>query len=162
MKTVITALLAGLISLHSTPIAAATVAVRHREGLVHGFLELSTLEGKALADGDVLQTSKGDTVMLAITPKPRLVKLEFTPAAKEAFATGGKGREATRDGDTGKEGLVACNAQFESTLKGRELRRPDRKARGTPRTHCGTQATSNDASRDASALDTFELGVTGH
>ncbi|HZN60061.1 MAG TPA: hypothetical protein VFD71_18460 [Planctomycetota bacterium] len=192
----LTTILAGLLVLHSTPIAAATVAVRQREGLVHGFLELSSLEGKTLADGDLLQTSKGDTVtsrlvfhfrdgstydetavftqrgrfrlisnrmiqkgpafpyeleatidmksgrvdvrqvkdgkeekisarhelpddlangliltllknispetpktivsMLAITPKPRLVKLEFTPAATEAFATGAKGRQATR------------------------------------------------------------------
>jgi len=195
MNTVIP-MMAGLILLHSTPIAAATVAVRHSEGLVHGFLELSTLEGKTLADGDLLQTSKGSTVtsrlvfrfrdgstydetavftqkgrfrlvrnrmiqkgpafpyeleasidvksgrvdvrqvkdgkeetiserhelpedlangliltllknispdtpktivsMLAITPKPRLVKLEFTPAATDSFATGAKGRQATR------------------------------------------------------------------
>jgi hypothetical protein len=192
----IATLLAGLIVLHSTSAAAATVAVRQREGLVHGFLELSSLDGKTLADGDLLQTSKGDTVtsrlvfhfrdgstydetavftqrgrfrlisnrmiqkgpafpyeleasidmksgrvdvrqvkdgkeeklserhelpddlangliltllknispetpktivsMLAITPKPRLVKLEFTPAATGAFATGAKGRQATR------------------------------------------------------------------
>jgi hypothetical protein len=58
--------------------------------------------------------------------------------------------------------LVACNVRVESTGLGRAPRRPDGEARGAPRTHGGTQATSNDASRDASALDTFELGVTGH
>ena len=38
------------------------VAVRHAEGLVHGFLVLRTLDGTALADGDLLQTSLGSRV----------------------------------------------------------------------------------------------------
>jgi hypothetical protein len=41
---------------------AASVAVRHTEGLVHGFLLLSTMEGNPLADGDLLQVSRGDRV----------------------------------------------------------------------------------------------------
>ena len=39
-----------------------TVAVRHAEGLVHGFLILRTLDGTPLADGDLIQTSRGDRV----------------------------------------------------------------------------------------------------
>jgi hypothetical protein len=39
-----------------------TVAVRHAEGLVHGFLTLRTLDGTPLADGDLIQTSRGDRV----------------------------------------------------------------------------------------------------
>jgi hypothetical protein len=39
-----------------------TVAVRHAEGLVHGFLSLRTLDGTPLADGDLIQTSRGDRV----------------------------------------------------------------------------------------------------
>ena len=39
-----------------------TVAVRHAEGLVHGFLILRTLDGAALADGDLIQTARGDRV----------------------------------------------------------------------------------------------------
>jgi hypothetical protein len=39
-----------------------TVAVRHAEGLVHGFLVLRTLDGSPLADGDLIQTSRGDRV----------------------------------------------------------------------------------------------------
>jgi hypothetical protein len=39
-----------------------TVAVRHAEGLVHGFLILRTLDGTPLADGDLIQTSHGDRV----------------------------------------------------------------------------------------------------
>jgi hypothetical protein len=35
------------------------VAVRHAEGLVHGFLALRTLDGTPLADGDLIQTSRG-------------------------------------------------------------------------------------------------------
>ena len=39
-----------------------TVAVRHAEGLVHGFLILKTLDGTPLADGDLIQTTRGDRV----------------------------------------------------------------------------------------------------
>src|SRR6476619_2251163 len=38
------------------------VAVRHTEGLVHGFLILRTLNGRTLADGDLIQTARGATV----------------------------------------------------------------------------------------------------
>jgi len=41
---------------------AAQVRVRHREGLVHGFLVLRTLEGTTLADGDLIQNANGDRV----------------------------------------------------------------------------------------------------
>ena len=40
----------------------AQVAVRHQEGLVHGFLALRTLEGETLADGDLMQTARSDRV----------------------------------------------------------------------------------------------------
>lgn len=39
-----------------------TVAVRHAEGLVRGFLVLRSLDGAFLASGDLLQTSRGDRV----------------------------------------------------------------------------------------------------
>lgn len=38
---------------------AAPVAVRHTEGLVHGFLVLRTLAGDTLADGDLIQIASG-------------------------------------------------------------------------------------------------------
>jgi hypothetical protein len=38
------------------------VPVRHAEGLVHGFLTLSTLAGETLADGDLIQTTRGNRV----------------------------------------------------------------------------------------------------
>ena len=38
------------------------VTVRHAEGLVHGFLTLKTLEGTPLAEGDLIQTSRGNRV----------------------------------------------------------------------------------------------------
>jgi len=44
------------------PLLAEPVAVRHIEGLVHGFLVLSTLDGKPLAQGDLIQTSVNDKV----------------------------------------------------------------------------------------------------
>lgn len=41
---------------------ADPVAVAHPEGLAHGFLALHALDGTALADGDLIQTSSGDRV----------------------------------------------------------------------------------------------------
>ena len=41
---------------------AAPVQVRYTEGLVHGFLSLSTLDGKVIADGDLSQSAAGDRV----------------------------------------------------------------------------------------------------
>lgn len=42
--------------------AADPIAVRHAEGLVHGFLALSTIEGAPLASGDLIQNARGDRV----------------------------------------------------------------------------------------------------
>ena len=41
---------------------AAPVAVRHAEGVVHGFLVLRAADGTALADGDLIQVARGDRV----------------------------------------------------------------------------------------------------
>jgi hypothetical protein len=41
---------------------AAQVPVVHKEGLVHGFLVLRTLQGETVADGDLLQNARGDQV----------------------------------------------------------------------------------------------------
>lgn len=41
---------------------ADRVPVGHKEGLVHGFLLLRALDGKVLADGDLIQTAEGDRV----------------------------------------------------------------------------------------------------
>lgn len=43
-------------------VSAAQVPVRHREGLVHGFLALRTLQGEIIADGDLIQNVRGDRV----------------------------------------------------------------------------------------------------
>jgi hypothetical protein len=45
---------------------AAPVAVRHTEGLLHGFLVLRTLAGDALADGDLTQVARGDRVTIRL------------------------------------------------------------------------------------------------
>jgi hypothetical protein len=47
--------------------SASPVAVRYKEGLLHGFLVLSSLEGEHLADGDLLQTVHGDRVTTRLT-----------------------------------------------------------------------------------------------
>ena len=45
---------------------AAPVAVRYTERLEHGFLELRTLEGRTIADGDLSQAAKGGQVTARI------------------------------------------------------------------------------------------------
>jgi hypothetical protein len=41
---------------------ASSVAVRYKEGLVHGFLVLTTLDGVPIAAGDLIQVARGDQV----------------------------------------------------------------------------------------------------
>jgi hypothetical protein len=55
-------LLACAALLQPLVLPAAPLAVRHREGLVHGFLVLRTLDGDSLADGDLIQVAHGDRV----------------------------------------------------------------------------------------------------
>jgi hypothetical protein len=43
-------------------LGAEPVAVRHTEGLVHGFLSLRNLDGTLVANGDLIQTARGDRV----------------------------------------------------------------------------------------------------
>ncbi len=63
MRTTVRFLALGL-ALYSTASAAHGdgVAVRHPEGLVHGFLLLRSATGSILANGELLQNTKGDTV----------------------------------------------------------------------------------------------------
>jgi hypothetical protein len=56
-----TSLVAALLLAGAT-VAAEPVRVRFTEGLVHGFLKLSSLDGTALADGDLIQTAQGNRV----------------------------------------------------------------------------------------------------
>jgi hypothetical protein len=60
-------MVAGILLLCSAMPGAAPVKVRHTEGLVHGFLVLSTLEGGRLADGDLIQTARGTRVTSRLT-----------------------------------------------------------------------------------------------
>jgi hypothetical protein len=46
----------------SGALLADSVAVRHPEGVVHGFLTLRALDGTALADGDLIQNARSDRV----------------------------------------------------------------------------------------------------
>lgn len=51
--------LLACVALHAS---AEQVAVRHSEGMTHGFLTLRTLEGKRIADGEITQIADGDVV----------------------------------------------------------------------------------------------------
>jgi hypothetical protein len=56
------ALLACATLLHPVVASAQAVAVRHPQGTLHGFLVLRTLKGDTLADGDLIQTARGNRV----------------------------------------------------------------------------------------------------
>ena len=53
-------LLACTLVLQPNGLTAEQIPVRHKEGLMHGFLALRTLEGKKLADGEMTQVTEGD------------------------------------------------------------------------------------------------------
>ncbi len=57
-------LLACAAPFQTIPLIADQIPVRHVEGLMHGFLELRTLDGKRLADGEMTQIAEGDRVNL--------------------------------------------------------------------------------------------------
>jgi hypothetical protein len=46
----------------ATALTAEPVSVRFKEGLVHGFLAISSLDGTRLGHGDLIQTVQGDVV----------------------------------------------------------------------------------------------------
>jgi hypothetical protein len=63
IRTKLAAILLACASVLSPPVLLGdTVPVRHSEGLMHGFLVLRTLDGKALADGQLTQEAQGDRV----------------------------------------------------------------------------------------------------
>jgi hypothetical protein len=55
------------IVLRPTNLIAAPVVVRHKEGVTHGFLVLRTLDGKALAVGDLIQVTHDEQVTTQLT-----------------------------------------------------------------------------------------------
>ena len=62
VSTSVVVLLACAALLQPGALPAEQVAVRHAEGLVHGFLVLRTLDGNPLADGDLTQFARGGRV----------------------------------------------------------------------------------------------------
>ncbi len=56
------AIILGLALLYAPGLVNGQIAVQHKEGLVHGFLVLRTLEGETVADGELLQNARGDLV----------------------------------------------------------------------------------------------------
>jgi hypothetical protein len=59
-------ILAALV-LWSVSAVATPIAVRHPEGIVHGFLVLRAMDGTPIADGDLQQTAHGDRVTARLT-----------------------------------------------------------------------------------------------
>ena len=61
-SSTLAALLTSVLLFPSPVLSQSPVTVQYTEGVVHGFLVLSTLDGKALAEGDVTQFARGDRV----------------------------------------------------------------------------------------------------
>ena len=59
-------LCAWAILLHGLALTADPIKVRYREGLLHGFLVLRTLEGKTIAHGDLIQVARGNRVTVEL------------------------------------------------------------------------------------------------
>jgi hypothetical protein len=55
-------LFAALATILAVALGAETIPVRHRQGSVHGFLVLKTIEGRRIATGDMTQVVAGDKV----------------------------------------------------------------------------------------------------
>ena len=122
------------------PDARQVLPVRHPEGLVHGFLTLKTLDGKALADGDLIQNVSGDrvtcrllfrfhdgsthdeTVVYAQHPRFRLIsdrlvqKGRTFPQPLEMSIDGGSGRVVVKYTDDGKQKTAEDQMELPSDL----------------------------------------------
>jgi hypothetical protein len=59
---ILSILLAFTCILSGVAASASPVAVRYKVGMIHGFLVLSTLDGVAIAAGDLTQVARGDQV----------------------------------------------------------------------------------------------------
>ncbi len=53
--------------LSAAPLPGGNVAVRYKEGLTHGFLVLTTLDGERLAVGDLTEVVRGNVVTVRLT-----------------------------------------------------------------------------------------------
>jgi hypothetical protein len=62
LRNLLTAVLTSVALLWASAPSADPVVVRHVEGLVHGFLSLRSPEGAVLANGDLIQSVRGDLV----------------------------------------------------------------------------------------------------
>jgi hypothetical protein len=60
-------LVLAVLLLQPAALAAEPIVVRRTEGAIHGFLVLRTLEGKTLADGDLIQVARGHQVTSRLT-----------------------------------------------------------------------------------------------
>ena len=83
---------AGLLLCGCTLSPAEPVGVRYAEGLLHGFLALRGADGTLLANGDLIQTARGDrvTAQLTFPFKDGSVHEETAAAAKQLEAHGGR------------------------------------------------------------------------
>jgi hypothetical protein len=62
LRSTLAAMFVAAALLRPGTLSSEPVAVRHLEGLVHGFLALSSPDGKTLASGDLIQQARGDRV----------------------------------------------------------------------------------------------------
>jgi hypothetical protein len=63
----LTGLIVGVALLQPAALLSESVPVRHKEGTVHGFLVVRTVQGKTIAAGDLIQIVEGDRLVSNLT-----------------------------------------------------------------------------------------------
>lgn len=143
LKTLVATLLGVVVLLPVAP-SAEPVAVRHAEGLVHGFLSLRSLDGKLLASGDLIQNASGnrvttrlvfrfkdgsshdETVVFSQNGHFRLIRdrlVQKGPAFEKPL-------EMTIDRTGGKVAVKYRNDQGEEKIEDKKMELPDDLANG--------------------------------
>jgi hypothetical protein len=62
MRSQLVAIILISVCLFCGSMSASSVEVRYKEGLIHGFLVLNTIDGNPIAEGDLAQVVRGDRV----------------------------------------------------------------------------------------------------
>ena len=80
-------LLAGALAAGS--LFAEEIAVRHAEGVVRGFLRLRSPDGAVVANGDLIQTSRGDRVTSRLVFRSRTDRCRTRPPSSRSETASG-------------------------------------------------------------------------
>ena len=92
-----------------SPVSASPVEVRHKEGIVHGFLVLSTLEGKTIILGVIDLSDPAVETPEVVVERVRRA-LPYVPASRLVLAPDCGMKYITREAANGKMAALAAAA----------------------------------------------------